>query len=241
MTAEELQRKQYQIHAKIKRYANKEGLSKQKPICEPICDGVCDIAGYLETKPRIMWILKEPYDDFTVSGKAKGGAWSFTKHFKNEDVWKDEDMWKLIIQVNSAIHNDCKWKDLNYIEDDPNMAAELKKTAYINVGKMPGDTSSPKNHMLQCYQDWKEIILEQIDLYAPDVIIFGYTFYLFKEDLELNDSPVSTVAGEWATDGYKKDNIIYIDAYHPSRKGGEDGGKDYVTSIVKTYKKLNSK
>lgn len=32
--------------------------------------------------------------------------------------------------------------------------------------------------------------------------------------------------------------MILIDAYHPSRKGGEDGGYDYVTSIVKAVRKL---
>ena len=31
--------------------------------------------------------------------------------------------------------------------------------------------------------------------------------------------------------------MILIDAYHPSRKGGEDSGYDYVTSIVKAYRK----
>ena len=29
---------------------------------EPICDGAVDAGGYLASKPRVMWILKEPYD-----------------------------------------------------------------------------------------------------------------------------------------------------------------------------------
>ena len=31
---------------------------------DPIYDGVVDPKIYAETKPRIAWVLKEPYDDF---------------------------------------------------------------------------------------------------------------------------------------------------------------------------------
>ena len=35
--------------------------------------------------------------------------------------------------------------------------------------------------------------------------------------------------------------MILIDAFHPSRKGGEDSGHDYVTSIINAYKKASKK
>ncbi len=241
MNAKELQRKQNEMFEKIKHNAQNAGLIKQKPITEPIYDGVTDVEGYLASNPKIMWILKEPYDDFTITGRPKGGNWSFTDHFQNDDVWKDEDMWKLMIQINYAIHNNLKWKELDYIEQNPDMVEELKKTAYINVSKMPAGTSSPYNHMQNCYVIWKDILLEQINLYEPDVIIFGYTFDLFAEDLDIKDKPVLTVSGQWFSNLYKKDNMILIDAFHPSRKGGEDGSYDYVTSIINAYKKAIEK
>ena len=241
MTAKELQKKQDEMFETIRQHAQKTGLIKKKPIIEPIYDGITDIQGYLASNPKIMWILKEPYDDFTITGRSKGGNWSFTEHFQNDDVWKDEDMWKLMIQINYAIHNDLKWKELDYIEKNPEMAEELRRTAYINVGKMPAEPTSPNNHMQDCYIIWKDILFEQIKLYKPDVIIFGYTFYLFKEDLGITDKPVSTVAGQWFSNFYRKDDMILIDAYHPSRKGGEDGSHDYVTSIINAYKKAIEK
>ena len=38
----------------------------------PIYDGVCDLDGYLSSKPKIMWILKEPNGQ-TEKGIEKGG------------------------------------------------------------------------------------------------------------------------------------------------------------------------
>ena len=242
MNAEELIKKQSNMHRKIKKYANDKKLTKLKPVLEPICDGVADIPAYVESSPRIMWILKEPYSGFTESGKPKGGGWKLTKHFKDyEDVWQDEDMWQLMIQINFAIRNHLKWSELDFIENNPEMAEELRKIAYINVGKMQGYTTNSNSHKQDCYNIWKPILIEQIELYDPEVIIFGNTFYLLNDYFQIDEKPISTVAGNWNSNGFKKDNRILIDAYHPSRKGGENSGKDYVTSIVKAYEKIMKK
>ena len=244
MNEEELKKQQTKMHRKIKKYAEDNHLTKRKPILEPIYDGVADISAYLNSSPRIMWILKEPYAEFTESGKPKGGGWKFTTHFKNyKNVWHDQDMWKLMIQINFAIRNHLKWSELDFIEYNPEMAEELKKIAYINVGKMPGYPESPLPHMQECYNIWEPILKEQIELYNPEVIIFGYTFYLFYDYFQIEEKPITTVAGNLNSNVYKKKNRILIDAYHPSRKGGENSslGKDYVTSIVKAYEKMRKK
>ncbi|WP_027727998.1 hypothetical protein [Treponema sp. C6A8] len=238
MTKENLDNKQNKMHDKIYKHALNNGLIKQKPFIEPIYDGVADISSYLLSEPKIMWILKEPYDDFTISGKPKGGSWYLTEHLKNPMIWKDLNMWKVMIQINYAIHNNLKWCELDYIEKNKEMAEELKKIAYINVSKMPADTASPNVHMWECYEIWKNILFEQIILYNPDIIIFGYTFQFFKDDLKITDKPISTTSGQWSTDIYRKENMILIDAYHPSRKGGENSSYNYVTSVIKGYKKI---
>ncbi len=239
MTEIELEMEQNDLHEKIVEIAEDCGISKQKPIIKPIKDGVADIREYLKSTPKIMWVLKEPYDKFTSNGNPKGGDWSFTELFKNNDVWKDENMWKLMIQINYAIRNNLKWQELDYISDNPRMREELRKTAYINLSKIPGFTVSSDDHLWECYQIWKDLILEQIRVYSPDIIIFGYTFKFLKKDLNITEVPISTVSGQWNSDAYKKDGRIYIDAYHPSRKGGEDGGRDYVMSIIKAINKFS--
>ncbi|MBO5608191.1 MAG: hypothetical protein J5930_09905 [Treponema sp.] len=241
MNEKELTELQTEMHDKIFNHAKENNLIKQKPLLMPIYDGVADIKAYISSNPKIMWILKEPYDDFTSTGKARGGDWYFTEHFKNTNVWKDQDMWKLMIQINYAIRNNLKWKELDYIENNSEMAEELKKTAYINISKMPANTISPNDHIRTCYIIWKKILFEQIDIYKPDVIIFGYTFQFFKEDFKITDKAIPTISGQWNADVYKKDNMILIDAFHPSRKGGEDSGHDYVTCIINAYKKASKK
>ncbi|WP_407429576.1 hypothetical protein [Treponema sp.] len=241
MNEKELTKRQTEMHDKIFNHAKENNLIKQKPLLMPIYDGVADIKAYISSNPKIMWILKEPYDDFTSTGKARGGDWYFTEHFKNTNVWKDQDMWKLMIQINYAIRNNLKWKELDYIENNSEMAEELKKTAYINISKMPANTISPNDHIRTCYAIWKKILFEQIDIYKPDVIIFGYTFQFFKEDFKITDKAIPTISGQWNADVYKKDNMILIDAFHPSRKGGEDSGHDYVTCIINAYKKASKK
>lgn len=49
------------IKSKIFERAKKLELSNDG--LEPLPDGVADIEGYCKSSPRIMWILKQPYDD----------------------------------------------------------------------------------------------------------------------------------------------------------------------------------
>lgn len=49
------------IKSKIFELAKKLELSNDD--LEPLPDGVADIEGYCKSSPRIMWILKQPYDD----------------------------------------------------------------------------------------------------------------------------------------------------------------------------------
>ena len=47
----------------------------------PLPDGVFNIEGYCQSSPRIMWILKQPYDDMKdgkpYGGGFRGSLWCF--------------------------------------------------------------------------------------------------------------------------------------------------------------------
>lgn len=242
MTKEELEKKQSEMHNKIFQHAEENKLVKEKPFTQPIYDGVSDIGEYLSQSPKIMWMLKEPYEDSTESGKPTGGDWAITDVLKKEDAWKSSNMWKLMIQINFGIRNNLNWDDMDYIENNPKMAEELKKMAYINLSKMPGNTTSNDGDLWGCYNVWKNILFEQIELYKPDVIIFGKTFQFFKNDLKIVGDPICSVSGNWSVDAYKKDDMIFIDAYHPSRKGGErTWDNKYVNNIINAYREVLKK
>lgn len=241
MTTESLKVKQEALHAIIEKVALENGLSNDN--LEPIYDGVADIEGYLASNPKIMWILKEPYDDKDSEGSPVGGGWSLTEHFRNkEDVWKDLPMWQVMIQVNHSIRKKISnWEELPYIENEPEMRHELERIAYINLSKMPAYTAS--GNLSGSYDIWKKTLLKQIEVYEPEIIIFGYTFNYFREDLGITDSPVAWTESDdcWPSSVYEKDGKLFVDAYHPARKGGEDGARSYVSGIVEPLLKAMAK
>lgn len=230
MTAKELFDKQVEMERKISNKA--AALFPNETDRFPITDGVCDEEAYLKSSPKVMWILKEPYDEFDKSsGKAGGGGWSIPKNcFFKDDVWKQKT-WRNIIYIMQGIRNGWSWEEIPPLSQNPDYARKtIQEIAYINVSKMPNGMTSNDAFIARAYQDWKDILYEQISLYAPDVIIFGNTFKYFKNDMIGEEAPHFNADDEYAL-GYKKDGILLIDTYHPERKGEE-----YVNSVVQVVR-----
>ncbi|MCI6913508.1 MAG: hypothetical protein MR771_10135 [Treponema succinifaciens] len=236
MTVKELEKKQKKMHEKITKHAQNLGLIKQKPVLKPIYDGVADIQKYLFSSPKIMWILKEPYGDFTKTGKPKNNDLeSFPDWFNEENFWETVDrsnkgIYRTIATVSYNIQNKTKKKrkDLSPKE----IHDTIKQIAFINMSKLPGGKSTPSELLNDYYKKWKDILDEQIEIYKPEIIIFGNTFSNFKEKLGITEKPAHKISSKWCADKYEKDCVIYIDAYHPARKDD-----DYVSSIIKSFYK----
>ena len=93
----------------------------------------------------------------------------------------------------------------------------LKQVAYININKMPAYRYSNDGSILQCYNLWRTILLEQINVYNPEIIIFGNTFKFFKGDL-LGEDAKPTKRMDGVVHIYEKDGVKMLDAYHPNQK-----------------------
>ena len=91
---------------------------------------------------------------------------------------------------------------------------------------MPAGTRS--GDMTNKYHIWKELILEQIKLYNPDVIIFGNTFKYMSEDFHAKKMETISSAQEWLNI-YKEGNQLLVEAYHP---GVICSTRQYVTTLV---------
>ena len=89
------------INSKIFERAEKLELSNDD--LEPLPDGVYNIEGYCKSSPRIMWILKQPYDDMK-EGKPSGGGWEVYGAFNNDDAFKITT-WQPIIYSLFGIRN----------------------------------------------------------------------------------------------------------------------------------------
>ena len=75
MTSRFLSSSQSQLRNEIAEYA--QMLGYDPAVIEPVGDGVADVEGYLRAPLKVMWILKEPWDDFDSAGMPTGGGWNF--------------------------------------------------------------------------------------------------------------------------------------------------------------------
>lgn len=221
MDAKELNKRQQEIWKEMEKLAKELENGNRLPIY----DGVCDLDGYLSSKPKIMWILKEPNGQ-TEKGIEKGG-WAIPEEsFTNLEKTAGQPTWQVMIYVMYGYQNGLKYDDMDYIHNKIEMAKVMQSIAYLNVSKMPGYNKSVKSNIEQRYTQWKPILNKQIETYAPDLIIFGNTFDHFKNDFKIRGlEKIGNIPG-WI-DVYKSGQLIILDAYHPSRKG-----RDYVNTLI---------
>lgn len=226
--------------AEINKLVNEKIIS-DIPDTYPITDGIIDVEKYLNAKYKILWILKEPYDEFDDDGKPYGGGWGLdeairTKHSIHEFNSGRQTFKPMIYTSFGILNSFCLWDDMDDIEKDPTMLDALKSIAYINVKKLPGFRTSNRKVIEYAYQQHKEILLKQIEYYNPDIIIGGSTLYNFyrdlnitKDDFQRNDSVNYLI----------RDNKIFIDAYHPAQRTGTTGisAEKYCNDIINSVKK----
>lgn len=239
ISAEELASRQDEITDLVYAYAKEKGLSNDD--IEPITDGVADVEKYLASKRRIMWILKEPYDNFDEDGNPIGGGWSITSDcFSGNgdsgkdpkyDAWKNRT-WQPIIYSMYGYFNGLHWEDMNWIRDDKDMTRVLQNIAFINVSKMPNHKDSCGSSIGDFYDIWKKVLEQQINLYNPEVIIFANTFHYFKNDLGITNADITEFGKDDLLGAFVKDGILYLKAFHPNQKKKGATRERYVNSII---------
>jgi hypothetical protein len=213
---EELEKAQKAIEEMIFKHAQKQGLSNED--CLPITDGVCSIEGYLKSHPKIMWVLKEPVDEI-ADGRPLGGGWSITKDCIGDKEKYKKNMavrtWRRMIYINYGYLHGLRTQELEIVRENWEIAKVLEDIAYINVSKMPGMPTSQKTDLWKCYSDWKPILEKQLEIYDPDVIIFGNTFQYFESDFKRKGLESIGMIGGFNC--FKKNSCFMVAAYHPGQ------------------------
>lgn len=205
---------------------------------EPIYDGVVNEEKYLDAKYKILWVLKEPYDQ-------DGGGWSLRETL-NPSYYKYTNgaispisnngggrTNRNILFISYGILNGFltfQNPNMEYIISHPEMEDTFSKIARINISKLPGGTTSNNSEIAKDYEFWSDIILEQIKGFNPDVIIFGNTFFSsLMNDLGIAQYDMRLYSDKQQLSFCKKNNCLYISARHP---GIWIGRKDYINSII---------
>lgn len=203
--------------------------------CEPLVDGIVNIEKYLQSKFKILWILKEPYDD-VENGLPSGGDWRYIEDFLAVDNFyqhiKQIPTWHPIIYTSYGLLNNFRqYETMDYIRDDESMAEIIRNVAVINVQKLPGFTRTyDYDRIWSAYQKNRDILLKQIDTYNPDIIIGGYTLQLFLDDLGIKNDLKNNGSIDYAT----KNSKLFIHAYHPAQT--QITRDIYVNDIINTAK-----
>lgn len=185
-----------------------------------VSDGIINIEEYKKANYKILWVLKEPYTD-----KDDNGGWSLTKVFDEYSTWQDvvdkkdgENTLRKIILTSYSILSDTEWKKGNNVK----YFNTLKSIAYINIKKHLGKSSSSHKILRNAYlnEENNRILKQQINLYSPDIIIFGRTFDYFKNDLPEKESwknfSLKFKKDKDYGNYYVTNNHLYIDTYHPA-------------------------
>jgi len=181
---------------------------------KPIHDGIIDPERYIGSKYKILWILKEPYDDDME------GGWDFKGMIKGKnsifEFATGRNTFRPIIYSSWGILNNfCLFDDMDNIEDVPSMLNAFKSIAYINIKKTPGARSSNSQTVQYYYQKHKDLLLKQVNYINADIIIGGNTLQYLQGDLNLKSENRRQFN---RLSYYQCANKLYINAYHPAQR-----------------------
>jgi hypothetical protein len=202
---------------------------------EPILDGITDVERYINSKIKICWVLKEPYDGFN----GKGGGFDL-KQMLIDDLKKENHnfgkTWTPIGYISySLLNNFLSYNQLQKLDKNIIMNS-LLDISYINIGKMPAKnyTASPYKNVKDEYKIWAPILIWQLIKYNPDVIIFGNTLDFFWNDLGIDKKYYKkSKNGNY----YKQYNKMFLDVYHPAVRESTISKNDYCNGIINSVKK----
>jgi len=202
------------FNQKMKAHYNNEKLA---------IDGIINFELFNNSKPKILWILKEGY------GEGCGILDKSYSHYISEFSFgqpfpSSSNMWNIITYTNYGIFKNLKYEDIGDLREEEKIFVALKACAIINLKKILGESTSNDKVIKRHYEQHKDIINEQIALIDPDIVICGKTFEHFKGDLQnLNnfDEDINTKS-------YLCRNRLFIEALHPSRKSP----KAYCDEII---------
>lgn len=180
-------------------------------------DGIIDIEKYYSAPKKILWILKEPNsteeslnwrNEIKNLNDGSGNLKGFAKTFSN------------IIYISNGILKKKKWNEINWIKDEPSIVSILEAIAFINIKKTPGGSVSNDKELIEYYQKYRDVVLNQITSFKPNIIIGGNSIKFLINDLKVIFPKLKDEKYIKTTDlgifHSIEDDLIVFDAKHPN-------------------------
>lgn len=203
-------------------------------------DGVAFPELYLASKKRVMWVLKNSYDDCDDDGNPVSDGMDVRDWFCDSAL---EIAGHKPIFIKMALASYCIQNGGAYSEDllseKVSVMRSLKEIALVDLSKLPGGTSISDKELKKEFSYFKEIVSAQIELYQPDIIIFGNTLHTCKElfpSLDYkNPLRVYNVNGNCVLRAFSAGSRLLLEAYHPSYSISYE---DFVGTIASACKDI---
>ena len=200
----------------------------------PVYDGVVNIKEYCGQPLKVMWILKEPYED----GQETSAGWMQFEKIDSQTVSKLPSLRK-ITYISALL---LKYPELNYgflptIDEYSNV---LQSIAFINTGKFLAKKRTSSSRLRQCYENWEEILHRQIKLYDADVLFFGGTFDVYRKFFEnivcnQNMRVSSDIKANLYEVEFNSKKHLLLDVWHPGYCCKEQNYVDTLVSITREW------
>ena len=130
-----------------------------------VSDGVVNEELYLNSKPKIVYILKE------VNGGANWDLRDYLMSGARSQTWNNIARWTHgIRQVYENTGISIPWNEI-YDVDLEFRKAQLQSICAVNVKKESGGSSADDNAVWDYMQQDKDFILRQLEIYNADVVI----------------------------------------------------------------------
>lgn len=179
-----------------------------------IKDGVVDTVRWRCADPKVLFLLKEAYDD---NGRS---SWDLRRYLRKEPSALNNPTWRNAAYWCYAIHH-IKRGRLPGLPFLPERKAEydhavelLLSSAVVNIKKSKGQHRSSNIDIEGYARRDRELIQKQINLIKPDVVICGNTWQ-FVEAWFPNRKQL------W--DGvYRVEQRLFVNYWHPSARGSDE-------------------
>jgi len=199
-------------------------------------DGVAFPEKYLAAKKRVMWVLKNSYDDSNETGNPVSDGMDIRDWFCDEALKAavGKQIFVKMALASYCIQNGIYYSDALLSEKTKIMKA-LQSIALVDLSKLPGGTSISDAELKKEFSYFKDIVSEQIELYSPDIIIFGNTLHCCHQifaGLDYSKPLANFAVGDDTCflRSFSDGKRLFLEAYHPSYPTSYE---DYVGTIVK--------
>lgn len=216
-----------------------------------VIDGLTNPSLYQKAPVKIMFVGKESYS----TEDDKDEILYHTKYLNDTDPYildrKDYPAHWTISKIVSGIYHNWLFRNPKYDEiwgskykkDYSQILQEFESIAWVNIGKYPapGGSRTTPARLDEVYEQWKDVLYNQIEAYDPDIIIFGGTFGPIENDVECEYTQgLKYLFKEGVLRAFNdaQDRLV-IATYHPSQY--RISKEQYVNSIIHACRRADFK